>query len=75
MLKQKKGQASECVTHVCHASRHVPIYRGISRFLLWRWGGNYRAALLAICARARKSANLADCHHFIHDSIRPIYPA
>ena len=39
MLKQKKGQASECVTHVCHASRNVPIYRGISRFLLWRWGG------------------------------------
>lgn len=27
-----------CVTHVCHAPKHVPIYRRIMRFLLWRWG-------------------------------------
>lgn len=71
MLKQKKGQASECVTHVCHASRHVPIYRGISRFLLWRWGGELQSRTpgdLRACAEKCQFGGLPPFYPRFHTS-------
>lgn len=41
------GRTLVCVTHVCHAPRHAPIYRRIMRFLLWRWGESNQTRTIA----------------------------